>query len=148
MTAQPGRAERLRHAIARDGVQCVWCGRPCTDLVRPTTDHLVPRVKGGPSWSENEVVACGRCNRERGHRSPADWLAECRRRGWEPDAATVGRALRSLEQAIGERGGQRKARPYLATQLRRLAPQLDGQHVRTAPSDGCAARTARASGDQ
>lgn len=117
---QPARAERLAGAIARDGAACVWCRRPCTGLVRPTTDHLVPRIKGGPSWAENEVVACRRCNRERGHRSPADWLAECARRGWEPDAGAVLGALRALERAIGERGGQRRARPYLAGQLRRV----------------------------
>jgi hypothetical protein len=121
MSAQPTRAERLSSAALRDGDRCVWCRRPCTGLVRATTDHLVPKVKGGPSWLENEVVACGRCNRERGHLSPADWLAECERRGWEPDTAAVARALTALDRAITERGGQRRARPYLAGQLRRLA---------------------------
>jgi uncharacterized protein YfaT (DUF1175 family) len=120
MTAQPGRQERLRSAVERDGPRCVWCRRECTGLVRATTDHLVPKVKGGPSWLENEVVACARCNRERGHRSPTDWVAECERRGWAPDADAVARALRSLERAIVERGGQRRARPYLAAQLRRV----------------------------
>lgn len=119
-SAQPDRATRLRAAAARDGNGCVWCGRPCTGLVRATTDHLVPRVKGGPSWLENEVVACRRCNAERGHRSPADWLAECERRGWSPDLDAVLGALRSLDATIAERGGQRRARPYLAAQLRRL----------------------------
>ena len=121
MGLQPGRAERLRSAAERDGARCVWCRRDCTGLVRATTDHLVPKVKGGPSWFENEVLACARCNRERGHRSPADWLEECRRRGWDPDAAAVRRALHSLQEAIEERGGQRRARPYLASQLRRVA---------------------------
>jgi 5-methylcytosine-specific restriction endonuclease McrA len=121
MTAQPGRLERLRSAVERDGPRCVWCRRECTGLVRRTTDHLVPKVKGGPSWLENEVVACSRCNRERGHTSPADWVAECERRGWEPDTAAVARALRALDRAIAERGGQRRARPYLASQLRRVA---------------------------
>jgi hypothetical protein len=121
MSAQPTRAERLQSASLRDGDRCVWCRRPCTGLIRATTDHLVPKVKGGPSWLENEVVACGRCNRERGHLSPADWLAECERRGWEPDAGAVTRALIALDHAIAERGGQRRARPYLAGQLRRLA---------------------------
>ena len=119
-TAQPDRATRLRAAAARDGNRCVWCGRECAGLVRATTDHLVPRVKGGPSWLQNEVVACRRCNGERGHRSPADWLAECERRGWAPDLDAVLGALRALDAAIGERGGQRRARPYLAAQLRRL----------------------------
>jgi hypothetical protein len=117
---QPDRATRLRDALVRDGDRCVWCRRRCTGLVRPTTEHLVPRVKGGPSWRENEVVACSRCNHERGHATPADWIAECERRGWEPDVATVLRALRELDRAIATRGGQRRARPYLAGQLRRL----------------------------
>ena len=30
------------------------------------------------------------------------------------------RALQSLSEAIAERGGQRRARPYIASQLRRL----------------------------
>ena len=118
--ARPDRATRLRRVVERDGPCCVWCRRECSGLVRTTTDHLVPKVKGGPSWLENEVLACPRCNRERGHASPADWLAECERRGWDPDVGAVVGALRSLERAIRVRGGRRRARPYLATQLRRL----------------------------
>lgn len=121
MTAQPDRRERLRVAAERDGPRCVWCRRECTGLVRATTDHLVPKIKGGPSWLENEVVACARCNNERGHASPTDWLAECTRRGWEPDAGAVAGALRALDRAIADRGGRRRARPYLAAQLRRIA---------------------------
>jgi hypothetical protein len=115
------RAERLRVVLARDGAACVWCRRPVdTSLVRATTEHVVPRIKGGPSWLENELAACGRCNRERGHRSPAEWIEECERRGWEPDREAVVAALRALQAAIAERGGQRRARPYVAAQLRRL----------------------------
>ncbi|MBY8854187.1 hypothetical protein K7G98_40510, partial [Saccharothrix sp. MB29] len=62
--------------------------------------------KGGPSWLENEVAACRRCNRERGHLSPTDWLAECERRGWRPDTDRVARVLDSLAGAIAARGGQ------------------------------------------
>ena len=101
-------------------VHCLWCGRALGGLVPATRDHVVPRVKGGPSWPQNEVAACARCNRARGHTSPADWLEECRRRGWEPDGAALLALLTSLEHAIRERGGQRRARPYLDGQLRRL----------------------------
>jgi len=115
------RAERLRRILRRDGSWCVWCGRAIdTDLVRATTEHLVPRIKGGPSWIENELAACARCNRARGHRSPAEWLEECERRGWEPNPAAVLAGFERLEAAIAERGGQRRARPYVASQLRRL----------------------------
>ncbi|MGY1838563.1 MULTISPECIES: HNH endonuclease [unclassified Modestobacter] len=117
---QPDRAARLAGALVRDGATCIWCGRAFTGQVRPTTEHLVPRVKGGPSWAENEVAACGRCNGARGHAGPVDWLAECRRRGWEPDEERLARVLGSLAEAIAHRGGQRRARPYLDGQLRRL----------------------------
>ncbi len=117
---QPGRAERLTEVLDRDGDTCIWCGRVLGGLVPPTTEHVVPRLKGGPSWLANEVAACRRCNAERGHRTPADWLEECRRRGWSPDATRLLRVLEALELAIAARGGQRRARPYLDAQLRRL----------------------------
>jgi hypothetical protein len=123
------RAARLLAAVERDGDTCIWCGRTLTGPVLPTTEHVVPRVKGGPSWLENEVAACGRCNRARGHTGPVEWLEECRRRGWAPDEARLRRALTSLAEAIGRNGGQRRARPYLDAQLRRvrrLGPGCDG----------------------
>lgn len=115
------RRDRLLVIIERDGPTCVWCGQRFGPLVTPTTDHLVPRVKGGPSWAENETAACARCNHRRGHLSPADWLAECERRGWQPDGSRVLESLLRLDAAIRLRGGQRRARPYLAGQLKRLA---------------------------
>lgn len=119
-TPSPDRSRRRALLLERDGATCVWCGRDFGPLVRPTTEHVVPRVKGGPSWLENELLACRRCNGERGHRTPVAWLEECDRRGWEPDAARLLRSLAALEVAIGERGGQRRARPYVARELRRL----------------------------
>ncbi len=103
-----------------DGATCIWCRRPFGPLIRPTTEHVVPRVKGGPSRLENEVAACGRCNSERGHRTPVDWLEECLRRGWDADEQRLARSLTSLTAAIVREGGQRRARPYLDAQLRRL----------------------------
>ncbi|GAA1431862.1 hypothetical protein GCM10009616_19940 [Microlunatus lacustris] len=119
-SAQPGRAERLATVLERDGPTCTWCARTFGERVLPTTDHLVPKVKGGPSWLENEVAACRRCNGDRAHRGAVDWLEECERRGWSPDAERVRRVLESLGAAITVRGGQRRARPHLAAQLRRL----------------------------
>ncbi|PVZ10972.1 HNH endonuclease [Actinomycetospora cinnamomea] len=121
---QLGRAERLVAAQERDGDTCLWCARPLTGTVAATTDHVVPKIKGGPSWLENEVAACRRCNGERGHRGAVEWLEECERRGWCPDAARLERVLASLAAAIVERGGQRRARPHLDAQLRRLRKRL------------------------
>jgi hypothetical protein len=108
--------------LARDGATCVWCGRAVGEgLVEATTEHVVPRIKGGPSWLENEVAACRRCNGRRGHRTPSEWADECDGLGWAPDRDRLIRVLTSLQAKIAERGGQRRARPYVASQLRRLA---------------------------
>ena len=114
------RAARLLAAVERDGPTCIWCGRTFSDQVAPSTEHVVPRVKGGPSRLENEVAACRRCNSGRGHRGPVEWLEECLRRGWPADEARLARVLADLSAAIAVRGGQRRARPYLDAQLRRL----------------------------
>jgi hypothetical protein len=47
-------------------------------------------------------------------------MEKCEARGLEPNRDVVARALISLRDAIAERGGQRRARPYLDGQLRRL----------------------------
>src|SRR4051794_41742739 len=51
------RARRLSHALSRDGEHCVWCRRPLPDGHRDASlEHVVPKVKGGPAWPENEVA--------------------------------------------------------------------------------------------
>jgi HNH endonuclease len=123
------RVQRLAAVLDRDGPTCIWCGRRFQPLVPATTEHVVPRVKGGPSWLENEVAACRRCNAERGHRGAVEWLEECRRRGWDPDADRLLRSLTGLETAIARAGGQRRARPHLDAQLRRLRRRGTGRTV-------------------
>ena len=115
------RRQRMEVILRRDGSACVWCRRELeVGLVEATTEHLVPRIKGGPSVIENEIAACRRCNGQRGHLTPAEWIDECERRGWEPDRDVVIAALLRLEAAFETRGGMRRARPYVASQLRRL----------------------------
>ena len=112
--------------LEHDEATCVWCRRPFdARLVVPTTEHIVPKLKGGPSWLENEVMACKRCNGLRGHHTPGDWVDHCRDQGWEPNVALLHDRLLSLQAAIAERGGQRRARPYVRAQIRRLRSRLD-----------------------
>jgi len=107
--------------LDRDGYECIWCRRTIeVGLNRATTDHLVPRVKGGPSWIENEVAACRGCNKRRGHISPTEWIDECQRLGLNPNIEAVSTALDTLDARIARDGGQRRARKYLDGQLRRL----------------------------
>nr|WP_111767924.1 HNH endonuclease [Nakamurella deserti] len=119
---QPVRRDRLEQAVARDGNRCFWCRRPFGRLVTPTTDHLIPKLRGGPSWLTNEVAACRRCNADRGHQAPSDWLAECEGRGWEPDRSATRALLVALDAELRVRGGHRAARTAVDAQLRRLPP--------------------------
>jgi hypothetical protein len=116
------RAERLALILERDGEECVWCRRPLSlgDCAL-SLEHVVPRLKGGPAWLENEVAACRPCNRSRGHTAPLAWLDDCAARGLQPNREAIASRLHALGEAIEARGGQRRARPYLDGQLRRLA---------------------------
>ena len=115
------RLERMARILERDGGCCVWCSRPLAPGDRALTfEHVVPRLKGGPAWAENEVPACRSCNRARGHTAPSLWLRERAERGLRPQPEVIERSLLALRDAITERGGQRKARPYLDRELRRM----------------------------
>lgn len=117
----PKHRARIAEIVERDGDDCVWCRRPVDDrLIRPTIEHVIPRLKGGPSWLENEVIACRRCNAARSHRRLVDFADECERRGWAPDRDRLLRSLEAVTARIERDGGQRKARPWLASQLKQL----------------------------
>ena len=65
----PSRRELL---WIKEGKKCHWCGKP-TRLIhevewdQATTDHVLPRYKGGSSDEDNLVSACRLCNNRRSH---------------------------------------------------------------------------------
>ncbi len=58
-----------KEIFARDGWQCVYCGRQTRDL---TLDHVLPRHRGGPHTWENLVSACKPCNHRKAGRTPQE----------------------------------------------------------------------------
>ncbi|MGW5339209.1 HNH endonuclease [Rhodococcus pyridinivorans] len=115
------RATRLSLALDRQDGRCLWCGREFGRLITPTTDHLVPRLKGGPSITANEVAACRRCNADRGHVAPVEWLQECGRQpDRSPQTELLVALLVELDTELARSGGSRRARKYLTGQLRRI----------------------------
>lgn len=121
-------AARLERLLELGGRRCAWCGFDLAKpSARPTRDHVVPKIKGGPTRLENEVAACGSCNRLRGHASPSQFIASSRRdRGLDPDAELVARQLESLSSAIDREGGMRRIRDYVKRELRRVRELADG----------------------
>lgn len=126
-TRQMAPAARLEELLARGGNACAWCGydldRP---NARPTRDHIVPKIKGGPTRLENEVASCGSCNQKRGHASPSQYIESSRlERGLEPNAALVADQLEALDAAISREGGMRKIRDYVTREARRVRKLAD-----------------------
>ena len=56
----------------------------CRELMPPknlTTDHIIPRSKGGHSHLDNYQLLCGWCNSSKGNRTQEEFLASLRERG-------------------------------------------------------------------
>jgi 5-methylcytosine-specific restriction endonuclease McrA len=60
---------------------CAYCGGEATQL-----DHVIPRAHGGGDKMRNLAASCGRCNLEKGNRTPVQWKAWRLNRGrpWPP----------------------------------------------------------------
>lgn len=56
---------------------CQYCGGASGDPVLEW-EHIVPRSRGGSDSVKNATLACRCCNREKGARTPAEWLAGIR----------------------------------------------------------------------
>lgn len=55
----------------RDGGECQYCGLHLT-RAESTTDHVMPRSRGGETSWVNVVLACPPCNRKKGGRTPQE----------------------------------------------------------------------------
>lgn len=55
----------------RDGYKCRYCG---IDDVPLTVDHVMTWENGGPTYPENLVTCCRKCNKTRGNMPYEQWL--------------------------------------------------------------------------
>ena len=51
--------------VKRCGISCHYCGRKTT-VTNRHLDHIIPVEAGGENTEDNLVVACKRCNTEKG----------------------------------------------------------------------------------
>ena len=49
---------------------CVYCG----SMTGLTTDHLIPRSRGGDDSADNVVLSCLPCNTSKGEKGVFEWL--------------------------------------------------------------------------
>jgi len=106
---------RLETLVRRDGPACVWCGHePWREDL--SVEHLLPRSRGGSGVEANLVVACRRCNRQRGSRPVDAYVRALVIDGRAPRLAVLKAALERLS-----RSSRRAEVAYATAQLSRLS---------------------------
>lgn len=63
---------------------CCYCGREFSSLLKSTTEHIVPKSKGGSDSPKNKRRCCVECNTWRGNKSLDYWRWEVQ---WQIDNA-------------------------------------------------------------
>jgi len=58
-----------KNIIKRDNHQCQYCGKKAGMM---TTDHIIPKARGGDDSWENLVCACLECNNRKGNKTLHD----------------------------------------------------------------------------
>jgi 5-methylcytosine-specific restriction endonuclease McrA len=104
-----------------DKNECVWCRKTLWARDNDSSiDHVIPKVKGGPSWPENEVTACKRCNSKRGAKMPLAYALICASEGYQPNRELLESKLRSLHAILKDTSGHKRLKAKLDHQMRRL----------------------------
>lgn len=78
--------------------ECVFC-KSTMDL---TTDHLIPRNRGGDDSADNLVLACSSCNTSRGDKGIFEWRGLKRKD--DLHRLVAGKYLKQLLQIHGSKG--------------------------------------------
>ena len=74
-----------RNLLVRNHASCQYCGK----VIRTheyTTDHVIPLCQGGMSDWENLAIACMRCNKSKGGRTPEQAGMELLQKPYTPKA--------------------------------------------------------------
>lgn len=78
--------------------ECIYCG----SKESLSTDHLIPKSRGGPDTGDNAITACRRCNSSKGDKGVYEWYSLERRN--ELPRIVEGKYLKLL-YTLHEKGG-------------------------------------------
>ena len=82
MTELTRNQKKLKRLCEKQGGKCYHCGVIMTAGAFPpikttaTVDHLLPLSLGGKWAGINEVAACHKCNKKRGHKISPELMSE------------------------------------------------------------------------
>lgn len=95
---RPSTILRENRLLVKSNNECAYCGST-TDL---QWEHIVPLCRGGPDTIDNQVLACRRCNQEKGARDPFEWYGRDRR--YEIPRLVLGKYLKIVFHLHEEAG--------------------------------------------
>ncbi len=72
-----------KNILLRDNNTCQYCGKKS----HLTIDHIMPRSRGGRDAWTNVVVACQRCNHNKGHKTPEEAGMQLKAQPYKPPSA-------------------------------------------------------------
>ena len=77
-----------RNLFKRDSCSCQYCGVQL-QTSDATIDHIIPKAQGGKTTWKNCVIACVKCNNNKGNRTPAESGMKLRKKPIEPHGMTA-----------------------------------------------------------
>lgn len=83
----------------RDDYRCMYCGKKIEQKSDLSTDHVVPRSRGGKTVFENMVTACRKCNARKDNRSISESGMRLLKKPFMP---LMSRHMRSIVDQVGE----------------------------------------------
>lgn len=83
------------------GLPCPYCAEPMTGRRGPTREHVVPKSKGGRDGDSNIIIACKRCNHDKGDLHVAEFYAWLLARGDARSAVVVDLICNACEDDPG-----------------------------------------------
>ncbi len=88
------------NVVVRDNFRCQYCGERFR-MDGLTYDHVVPRAQGGKTTWDNIVMACRKCNDEKGSRTPEQAKMKLLRKPVRPKTLPLAQpvlAMRSIPE--------------------------------------------------
>ena len=76
--AAKGTSKNAKKLLRKEPLRCFYCKKTPKEAGRLTSDHVVPKSKGGSNDRYNQVLACRACNTAKGSKTQKEFLADAK----------------------------------------------------------------------
>lgn len=85
---------RENKILVKEENRCAYCGKK--DNLH--WEHIIPKSRGGPDTMDNMVLACQKCNLEKGDKDPFEWYGLERK--YEIPRIVLGKYLKLIYEEL------------------------------------------------